>query len=363
MVEFSKYVKMYENYKVRNRLGSGLSRAEVKELRESYSRESKKEKLRESLRERRNASVGAPKNNRITSLRGSRRAAVLAEARKENALAAMPVSGKRLSEADARRARLNKIRAIREARNARGSTFPVNLKLNEARAAYFKARRALREGDMDQFAGQAQVATQAVDAVAQNASVCSPEVVAVIQDLQDKINGLAQSVGINADTGMSPEGDPNAAVPAQADQPLEPVQVQESAALAAVRTRIAERKAALSKKAFEVSTLQENAATDQIMAGMKASGPSNMSLGTVNKKEDQLPKAPTVAEIAKGSGKGVVRWPNTKITKDPSSEMLGKGLVVNESEKPLDEQYVDRVLNEKKLDFKSVFKNGSVVAD
>lgn len=357
---------MYENYKVRNRLGSGLSRAEVKELRESYSRESKKEKIRESLRERRNASVGAPKNNRITSLRESRRAAILAEARKENARAAMPVSGKRLSEADARRARLNKIRAIREARRARrtrGSAFPVNLKLNEARAAYFRARQALREGDMDLAVGQAQVATQAVDAVTQNASVCSPEVVAVIQDLQDKINGLAQSVGINADTGMSPEGDPNAAVPAQADQPLEPVQVMESIALAAVRARIAERKAALSKKAFEVSALQENAATDQIMAGMKASSPINMSLGTVNKKEDLLPKAPTVAEIAKGSGKGVVRWPNTKITKDPSSEMLGKGLVVNESEKPLDEQYVDRVLNEKKLDFKSVFKNGSVVVD
>lgn len=358
MVEFSKYVKMYENYKVRNNLGSGLTRAEVKELRESYSMESKKEKLRESLREKRMAT--GSKNDKLASLKEAR-AARLAEARKENAKAAMP----RVTE-DARKARLDKIRAIREARVAapapKAKTFPVNLKLNEARAAYFKARRALREGDMDMVTDQTQVATQAVDAVAQNASVCSPEVVAVIQDLQDKINGLAQSVGISADTGVSPEADPNAAVPAQADQPLEPVQVQESAALAAVKARIAERKAALAKKAEEVNSLKESAATDQIMAGLKASTPVDMSLGTVSKKEDPALKVPTVAELSKGTDKGVVRWPNTKITKDPAPELLGKGFVVKESEdKPLDEQHVDRVLNEKKLDFKSVFQNGSVV--
>ena len=343
MQSFSTYVKAYESYKVRNDLGKGITRNEIKELRESYSAQMRKERLAETGKQ----NIVLANGDRAAKFRALREARVARKAK------------------DERTARIVAMREARKLRTGPGKAdpkLPVNVKINEARVAFYKARKALREGDIGMAADQTQVATQAVDAVAAGQGVASPEVVSLVKSLKDQIDALAQTVGVQADTGVTPEADPNAAVPAQADQPLEPVQVMESKVVAEVRARIAERRAKLDAKKAEVSVLVESAATDQILAGMKASVPVDMKLGTVDKSESQLPKEPTVKQVEKGTEPGVVRWPNKAITKDPADGQLGKGAVVKES-LPLDELHVERALHEERLDFKKVFKNGSVLVD
>lgn len=366
-ITFSKYVNAYQRYKEKNNLGEGVSRAEIKELRESFKEHVNAEKLQESsgvvlstddriarakaLREKAknklSAATGENKDSRLDRVRAMR------EARKADALKV---------ERNAR------VQAFREARQAKAASIvvrekdlPVNAKLNEARAAIDSSKKKLQEGDIPGAVDQAQMATQAVDAVSANQTTASPEVVALVKDLKAEIDNLATAVGVVADTGITPEADPNAAVPAQADQPLEPVQVQESKVIAEVRARIAERRAALAAKTAEIRALNENAGTDQIMAGMKASTPLDMSLGKVDKTETQLPKEITVKQAEKGTEPGVVRWPNKPITSDPANGQLGKGAVIKEAELPLDELHVERALHEEKLDFKKVFQNGTVI--
>jgi len=384
MVDFSKYVKMYESYKDRNDLGTGITRSEIKELRESYATESKKERIMESRRGtgyakrlEENAKVDSERKSlkEKADLKDSRmeRINALREARENSVVA--PVKGvdkvvATLDEKKAQEARSARIQSIREARVAKPATSSVekkpvsnvNEKINEARSAYFKARKALREGDMGMAGEQAGIATQAVDAVNVNQTVVSPEVLAIIEDLKNKVDNLATTVGIvPADTGMTAEADPNAGVPAQVGQPLDQVQVMESAQLTAVKARIAERKAMMAKTSAEVEALNESEAGQaQILAVMKATTPKDMSLATVDKKESVLPKMPSVAEIVKGTAKGVERWPNKAIKKDPSAALLGKGITINEAEKPLDEQMVDKVLNEEKLNFRDIYRNGAL---
>ena len=339
MIEFSKYVKMYENYKVRHNLGSGITRNEIKELRESYSKESKKERILES--------------------------------RRNDAIETNIAPAKRKDSSEANMSSESRLAAIKEANK---STLPaekddlsLNKKLNEARKAYLAAKKALREGNIpgaiDQSAIASDAASQAVDAVRAQ-TVASPEVVSTVQSILSMVQQLAASIGAAPqDTGVTPEADPNAAIPAQTDQPLEPVQVQESETIKAVKARIAERKAKMDEKIKEVESLKETASTDQIIAGMKAGSPLPQPKRNVDKSVSELPKAPTVSEVENGTAKGVVRWPNEKITKDPSANQLGKGAVVNETEeKTLDELAVDKVLNEKKLNFKEIFNNGMITA-
>ena len=353
MIEFSKYVKMYESYKARHNLGSGISRNEIKELRESYSNESKKERILESRRKESNDSYVAPAKRKVNSP---------ADKLRERFVKAK--EGKMSSSA--------RISAIKEANKSsfvseKDEDLSLNKKLNEARKAYLAAKKALREGDIpgaiDQSAIASDAASQAVDAVGAQ-TVASPEVVSTVQNILSMVQNLAASIGAAPqDTGITPEADPNAAVPAQVDQPLEPVVIQESDTIKAVKARIAERKAKMDEKIKEVESLNESAATDQIIAGMKAGSPLPQPKRNVDKAVSELPKAPSVSEVENGTAKGVVRWPNKAITKDPSANQLGKGAVVNETEeKTLDELAVDKVLNEKKLNFKEIFSNGIITA-
>jgi hypothetical protein len=230
----------------------------------------------------------------------------------------------------------------------------------------------LKEGDIP-AAGDAAMGAQdamgAADAAAGGAQL-PPDVVQKIQALQAGINDLATSAGIqpavdptSADAAAGVPADPTA-------QPADPnagapMPESEKFDLEAAKKRIKEREAKLASlnehqgvKEVAKNILADLPKTNLDMSGAQLSG--GRPIATANPPSQGAGQA-TLAQAVNGSPSAAKTWSKGKEVAMPAAGKTSQSTNINESEVALDEKHVEKVLNEQKLNFKDLFKTGSIL--
>lgn len=380
---FSSYCKLYESWKKKEHGVAGLNATEVKQLRESYSRDTAAKpttRLSESTRQ----AIIARHRERLSG--GKASASRVRESKKDAVWA-------KTTDAD-KEALRTKIRehfsarpagkTMREGVAAKPAAAPMKeavilstadaaKRIREARKSIYTAKRALREGDMGLAGESLGAAGDAVNAVgaAGPAANLPPEITAAIQGIKSQVDELAIQAGIespvdlgaNPDAGIPPvDGGaiPAAPAPAPAGGGLMLEGKKREDELAAIRERIALRRSNLSKykESIGAQTIGRNVVASLCVDKFK-DPEHHLDAVDNNNPPTQIPEIP-VKKVAAGSAKGVVRWPNKEVAApaEPSTvskEYKHKAPKIAES---LDEQHVTKFLEKKRLSLDDIYKNG-----
>lgn len=194
-------------------------------------------------------------------------------------------------------------------------------RISEAVECLKKGRQALREDDMNMAADAANQAIDTMGQIDPNATAVDPNLQGAIQAVLDATDQLAQQAGLSTGQDLNQQAD--GAVPPVGGQPVDPNAAQPAAA--------------------DPNAMVENA-RNRRAAMLKQLNEKKIGNGSVG--------APSTSELIKGKdgGNGATQaniWKPTPIK-------YSKTGAINEKA----EQMIDNALNETKLNFKDLIKNG-----
>lgn len=287
--------------------GKPLTRAQLLRLREAYEEE-KKTAMKESTPEK--TSSSAPKKTVKENARA--RSTGFATILKEASAYKKETTGSAVLTRD----------EIGRLRDAWALSESSRKRIHEAKQCIIRGRRALREDDMQ---GAVDATQQAVDTMGQvdpNVVNVDPQIQASIQAVLDATNQLAQQTGLaqGDDLGQQADG----AVPPVEGQPADP-----NAQAAAAAPAPADPNAMVEAARQRMS----NALNEKKVGNGQIGNPSEKELA--NGKDG-------------GNGASVANvWKPTPIKYSKTGSLNEKSEVM-----------IDKALNEEKLDFKELLKNG-----
>jgi hypothetical protein len=246
-----------------------------------------------------------------------------------------------------------KAESMKESKSSNKSATVIK-NLKEAVDCIKLGRHALKEGDVQMAQDMAGQAGAAVDAAGQAAApvapmgqpAIDPALVQKITDVKTAVDDLAAAAGVSAPVDLG--ANPAAGVPPVEGQPAAGAATPDANAaqtglpeskridIAAVRERIAARKASLDEGVAHHEAFVPGGIANTDFAGSTETNPSQLTI-------------PTVKQIEKGTDKDVVRWGPGTTT--PPKGVQPVGSVKKESTLP--EQDVDHYLE--RVDFKKIF--------